>query len=141
MGVWGSKPWDSDGAADWFSEVFEGIDIDARIDAAFEYDDDYDQVRAAAYLLAVLGRVYVWPGDLERLDEHLERGIELLSEMIAPDSDFRDLWEDDPEVIEAVRGEIAELEARLDGDDEDDEDDEDDDDEEDDEENERGAER
>jgi len=128
MGAWGSNPWDSDGAADWFSEFFEGIDVDARIDAAFEYDDDYDQIRAACYLLAVLGRAYVWPGDLERLDDHLERGIELLSEMVEPDSDFRELCEDDPEIIEAVRGEIAELEARLDSDsDEDDDEDEDED--------------
>ncbi|GAA1323635.1 hypothetical protein ACFSWE_09445 [Leucobacter albus] len=128
MGAWGSKPWESDGAADWFAEFFEGIDVDARIDAAFEYDDEYDQIRAAGYLLAVLGRPTVWPGDLERLDDHLERGIELLTEMIEPDSDFRDLWEDDPDVVAAVRDEIAALEARLEGDDDDDDDDDDDED-------------
>ncbi len=121
MGAWGSNPWDSDGAADWFGEFFAGINVDARVDAAFEYDDDYDKIRAACYLLAVLGRGYIWPGDLERLDDHLERGIELLSEMLEEDSDFRELCEDDPEMIEAVRGEIAALEARLDdGDGEDD---------------------
>lgn len=123
MGAWGTAPWHTDGAADWFATVFAGIDIDARIDEAFEYDDDYDRVRAAGYLLAVLGRSTVWPGDLERLDDHLERGIELLTEMLEPDSEFRELWEDDPEVLDAVRAELAELEARLDEDDGDDEDD------------------
>lgn len=113
MGAWGSNPWDSDGAADWFGEFFAGIDVDARIDAAFEYDDDYDQIRAACYLLAVLGRGYIWPGDLERLDGHLERGIEMLSEMVEEDSDYRELCDDDPETIEAVRGELALLKARL----------------------------
>lgn len=119
MGAWGSAPWDTDGAADWFGNVFAGIDMDAHIDEAFKYEDDYDKIRAAGYLLAVLGRSMVWPGDLERLDDHLEQGIELLSEMVEPGSDFRELWEDDADVIAAVRDEIAELEARLDGDDED----------------------
>ena len=131
MGAWGSAPWDTDGAADWFAEFFEGIDADARISEAFEADDDYDRIRAAGYLLAVLGRGYIWPGDLERLDALLERGIELLSEMLEPDSEFRELWEDDPEVLAAVRAELAVLEARLNGDDEagddDDADDEEDD--------------
>jgi hypothetical protein len=127
MGAWGSKPWDSDGAADWFRSFFEGIDVDARIDAAFATDDDYDQIRAASYLLAVLGRSYVWPGDLDRLDDHLQRGIDLLTQMVEPESDFRDLYDDDLEVVAAVRAEIAALEARLDGEDEDDEDEDDED--------------
>lgn len=131
MGAWGSAPWDTDGAADWFAEFFEGIDADARISEAFEADDDYDRIRAAGYLLAVLGRGYIWPGDLERLDALLERGIELLSEMLEPDSEFRELWEDDPEVLAAVRAELAVLEERLNGDDEADDDDDADDEEDD----------
>ncbi|WP_433676166.1 hypothetical protein [Microbacterium gorillae] len=122
MGVWGTKPWDSDEASDWFSSFFDGIDVDDRIAAAFATDDDYDQIRAASYLLAVLGRSYIWPGDLDRLDALLERGIELLTRMVEPGSDFRDLYDDDLQVVAAVRAEIAELEARLDGDDEGDED-------------------
>lgn len=131
MGAWGSAPWDTDGAADWFAEFFEGIDADARISEAFEADDDYDRIRAAGYLLAVLGRGYIWPGDLERLDALLERGIELFSEMLEPDSEFRELWEDDPEVLAAVRAELAVLEERLNGDDEADDDDDADDEEDD----------
>lgn len=132
MGAWGNQPWDNDGAADWFAEVFQGIDIDGHIDEALKYDDDYDRIRAAGYLLAVLGHSTVWPGDLERLDDHLERAIELLSEMADPESEFLELWEDEPDVLEAVRAEIVVLEARLAG--EDDPDDEDDDGESDDEE-------
>ena len=95
MGAWGSAPWHNDAAADWFGDVFAGIDIDAHIADAFQYDDDYDRVRAACYLLAVLGHSAVWPGELERLDDHLERGIELLNDMVEPGSDFRELWEDE----------------------------------------------
>ncbi|MCS3427389.1 hypothetical protein M2388_001040 [Leucobacter aridicollis] len=112
--------------------MFQGIDIDGHIDEALKYDDDYDRIRAAGYLLAVLGHSTVWPGDLERLDDHLERAIELLSEMADPESEFLELWEDEPDVLEAVRAEIVVLEARLAG--EDDPDDEDDDGESDDEE-------
>lgn len=79
------------GRTNWFGEVLAGIDIDARIGEALRYDD-YDRVRAACYLLAVLGHSTVWPGDLERLDGHLERGVEVLTEMIEPESEFRKLW-------------------------------------------------
>ncbi|MFF8817170.1 MULTISPECIES: DUF4259 domain-containing protein [Leucobacter] len=131
MGAWGSAPWHNDGAADWFAEVFQGIDIDAHIDQALKYDDDFDRIRAAGYLLTVLGHSTVWPGDLERLDNHLERAIELLTEMAEPDSEFLELWEDEPGVLEAVQAEIAALEARLAGEDDEEDEEEDDDDEED----------
>lgn len=113
MGAWGSSPWDSDGAADWFTEFFEGIDVDSRIEAALEYDDEYDQIRAACYMLNTIGRIYVWPGDLEKLEEHLERGIKLLTAMLKPDSEFRELYEEDDEVIEAVGQELEDLKERL----------------------------
>ncbi|WP_347038411.1 hypothetical protein AAHB37_18060 [Glutamicibacter halophytocola] len=113
MGAWGASPWDSDGAADWFTEFFEGIDVDARIAAALEYDDEYDQIRAACYMLNTIGRIYVWPGDLEKLDDLLGRGIELLAAMLESDSEFRELYEEDDEVIEAVEKELADLKERL----------------------------
>lgn len=131
MGAWGNKPWDNDAAADWFAGTFAGIDLDARVEDAFADPDDFDAVRAACYLLAVLGRTYVWPGDIERLDSHLERGITLLAEMLEPGSELRELSDDDPELLAEVRSEIAELAARLDGDEDDDDDDEEDEDDED----------
>lgn len=113
MGAWGASPWDSDGAADWFAEFFEGIDVDSRIEAALEYDDEYDQIRAACYMLNTIGRIYVWPGDLEKLEEHLERGVKLLTAMLEPDSEFRELYEEDDEVVEAVGQELEDLKGRL----------------------------
>lgn len=113
MGAWGASPWDSDGAADWFTEFFEDIDVDARIAAALVYDDEYDQIRAACYMLNTIGRIYVWPGDLEKLEELLGRGIELLAAMLESDSEFRELYEEDDAVIEAVEKELADLKERL----------------------------
>lgn len=116
MGAWGTAPWDNDAAADWFSGFFEGVDVDARIAAALETDDDYDQIRAACYLLQVLGRSYVWPGDLTALGQHLRRGIDLLGRMLDPDDDdmdFLELWDGNPEVVAAVQDQVAELRARI----------------------------
>lgn len=112
MGTWGTSPWDSDDAADWFSEFFDGVDVDARIASALEYDDDYGQIRAACYMLTMIGRTYVWPGDLENLEMLLDLGIQRLQDMLDEDSEFRELWEDDEEVIEAVTNELASLKDR-----------------------------
>jgi len=113
MGAWGTSPWDSDDAADWFADFFDGVDVDARVAAAFDDEDEHEQIRAACYMLNVLGRTYVWPGDLETLDSLLERGIELLTAMLEEDSEFRELWEDDEEVLGAVENELAGLKERL----------------------------
>lgn len=87
MGAWGSKAWENDRAADWFSSFFDGIDVDSRIADALEDEEDHERIRATGHLLAVLGRAYVWPGDLERLDEHPKRAIALLTQMLAPEGD------------------------------------------------------
>jgi len=113
MGTWGTKPWDSDDASDWFAEFFDGVDVDSRITSGLEYDDEYGQIRAACYVLATLGRTYTWPGDFEKLHELLELGIERLEDMLEADSEFRELWEEDEEVIEAVTSELGSLRERL----------------------------
>ncbi len=113
MGAWGTKLWENDDAADWFSSFFDGIDVGSRIKATLEVEDEYDEIRAACYMLSALGRTYVWPGDLVVLDELLERGVQLLSAMLEPGSEFRELWEDDEEVLADVAQELADLQNRL----------------------------
>ena len=115
MGAWGTKPWDNDGAADWFADFFEGLKPTEKIKAAFKYDDDYDRLRAACFILGSIGRVYVWPDDLDELKRLLEQGISLLSELIDTENDendFLELWDSDPEVIQSVQQQIEELKAR-----------------------------
>ncbi len=118
MGAWGTEPWDNDEAADWFNEFFEGIDVNARIRETFrEFDDNQDRIRAACFILGTLGRVYVWPGDLDELKQLLDRGTELLSRMLSPlegDEDFVAAWtgEDRPAVVASIQEQIAQLKAR-----------------------------
>lgn len=119
MGAWGVEPWDNDSAADWFNAFFVGIDVDKRMEEALRLgpDDEFDELRAACYLLEVLGRIYVWPGDISRLDEYLRTGIRLLSEAIDPKTEwgeyFLDWWNNDPEMIASVKRQIQGLTARL----------------------------
>jgi hypothetical protein len=60
------------------------------------------QIRAAAYMLVALGRVYIWP--INDLDRHLRLAIEKL-EAISQLEDYQG----DP----AIAAEIAELRSRL----------------------------
>ncbi len=121
MGAWGVEPWDNDLAADWFHEFFKGVNVNARIRRAFKDPNDLPVIRAACFILASLGRVYVWPGDLAELKQLLEQGIALLSRMAKPsardleDDDFLEYWDDDPDFLKSVRAQIAQLRKRRAG--------------------------
>ncbi len=118
MGLWGHAAWDNDIAADWFHAFFDGIRLDERIAEAFIDRNDLPVIRAACFILSTLGRRYVWPGDLTRLANLLEEGINLLSRIAKPtpedmtDNDFLEYWGDDPAFNKAVRTQIKELRKR-----------------------------
>jgi hypothetical protein len=117
MGAWDYGFDGNDTAADWFGDVFSGLDIDTHLDAALRYVDDFDRCRAAVYLLTVLGHsAYVWPGDLERLDEHVKKAAARLEAMLDPEQEAHRelvaLWGDETSpVFDAIRGELAGLRA------------------------------
>lgn len=114
MSAWGYQVWEYDDAIDWIQNLFEGIHIDEKIDKAFQYSDVYGEIRAACYILSTLGRSKnIWPGDPDRLVEHIEKGLSRLRPMIDPDSesDFMALSDSDPEMIAAVEKEILALET------------------------------
>ena len=118
MGAWGNEPWQTDGGADWFTSVFRGVSFKNSLHRAFQEDDNYDEIRAACFLLECLGRPGVWPDDLAELKTHLVLGIQRLTSMVKPEvgedsTDFLELWGDDPEVKKAVKGQIKQLKARL----------------------------
>ena len=119
MGAWGEQPWDNDTAADWFAGFFEGVDVDARIAASLANDDEdgCDEIRAACYILQTLGRVYVWPGDLDKLGEHLRAGIAHLESMIDPKhaagQELREMWGEESEVFASIRRQRDDLQTRL----------------------------
>jgi hypothetical protein len=118
MGAWGLEAWENDEAADWFHRFFRGVNVNARIRAAFRDRNDLPVIRAACFLLGILGRPYVWPGDLGELRELLERGIALLARMAKPsaedrgDDDFLEYWDDDPDFRKAVRAQLTQLRKR-----------------------------
>ena len=107
MGMWAFAPWDNDAAADWYGDLMErtklreewlkGIDSDP--------EESPEVVRAAGALFVMLGRVYIWP--IDGYDEDLERAIRAMSRLVSS-SEF----EDAPELRDAVKVEIAELESR-----------------------------
>lgn len=105
MGAWGRQPWENDGAADWYAELFETTRLAEQVEKTLQTEDVeeyHEEIRAAAYLLVALGRVYIWP--VEDLDRHLKLAVEKLEAI-------RELeeYEDDP----AVEAEIAELRSWL----------------------------
>ena len=114
MGAWSSTFDGSDGAADWFADALKGCAIDAAIEKAFKYSDTFDQMRAAAYLITVLGcSSYVWPGDLDKLDGFLLQAERELAAMIEPgtesNTELGELWGKDSDVFDEIRGELQRL--------------------------------
>jgi hypothetical protein len=107
MGAWGKEPWDNDGAADWYGELFDATGLAKRVEKALQGDpdDSHEEIRAAAYVLISLGRNYIWPVD--ELDRHLQLAISKLEAV-------RDLEiYEDADFTETIEGEIAALRERL----------------------------
>jgi hypothetical protein len=108
MGAWGTAAWENDGAADWFGETFDATGLARHVEETLNGDpeDDHQEIRAAAYLLATLGRVFIWPVD--DLDRHLALAIsklEAIREM--------DIYQEAPSFVEAIDAEIGVLRSRL----------------------------
>ena len=105
MGTWGAAAWDNDDAADWFYDLFASTKLAARVEKALKTKDVEEyagKIRAAAYMLVALGRVYIWPVD--DLRRHLQLAIEKL-EAISQLEDY--------EGDESIAVEITELRSRL----------------------------
>ena len=105
MGAWGTAAWDNDDAADWFGDLFAATKLAARVEKTLKKKDVEEyagEIRAAAYMLVALGRVYIWP--VEDLDRHLKLAIKKLEAIHALDD-----YQDDP----TIASEIAELRSRL----------------------------
>ena len=106
MSAWGSEPWESDAAADWFGHLMEQTDLPLHIDAALNLEPSEwpEEIRAAAFVLGVFGRNFIYP--LDQLDGHLKlaiaklRAIKLLPQFAGEQSFQR-----------AIDAQIATLEA------------------------------
>jgi hypothetical protein len=108
MGVWGKLPWDNDGAADWYGDLFEKTKLAVQVEDALKLDveDSHEEIRAAASMLLFLGRVYIWP--VCDLDRHLTLAADRLEEVSRVD-----VIAESPELVEEIGAEIQELRSRI----------------------------
>lgn len=107
MSAWGHAPWDGDAAADWYGDLFEKFPLGTEVEAALMLDpeESADEIRAAAALLIMLGRTYIWP--INDIDRHLKLAIEQMEKVHAIY-----VADDEPEFATAVAEEIAVLKSR-----------------------------
>lgn len=85
MGAWGPDAWDNDTAADWLGDLVERTNLVKEMDQILHLDlENYELIRAAASLLRVLGRPFIWPSEhrtrqrklaASKLQEMLDRNL------------------------------------------------------------------
>ena len=80
-------------------------------------NENYDEIRAAAHVLACFGSPYACPpAFLDKLCPTVLRVVWILENMIDPPDeawDFLEIWENSPEIIAEVKRQIEELKAYL----------------------------
>jgi hypothetical protein len=108
MGAWATAAWDNDVAADWFGDMFDATGLAKHVEETLQQDveDSHEEIRAAAYMLVALGRVYVWP--IDDLDSHLALAIAKLEEIKA-----LDIYQEAPDFVKSIDEELAVLRSRL----------------------------
>lgn len=108
MGAWGKLPWENDGAADWFGNLFDRTKLARHIEDALKLDaqDSHEEIRAAACVLLFLGRDYIWPVDL--LDRHLCLASDRLEEI-----SHLDVIAESQDFVDEINSEIQELRSRI----------------------------
>nr|WP_315056242.1 DUF4259 domain-containing protein [uncultured Campylobacter sp.] len=120
MGDWGYKAYENDEAADWFARFWKSKNFDLLQSTAANFDpknENYDEIRASAHVLACFGSPYACPSDfLDKLQPTIRKVVAILENMIKPPSDewvFLEIWENSPQIIDEVKRQIAELKEHL----------------------------
>jgi Domain of unknown function (DUF4259) len=113
MGAWGTEPWDNDGAADWFGDLWEGIPIAGRVLETLQAGTS-DEVVAAIWLCSELCRAYVWP--IGQLKETLSAAVAAADRILAgdDDDDYLALW-DNPAMTSQIQSYRDSLASRIAG--------------------------
>ena len=81
LGAWDRSPWDNDSAADWFGDLFDEIPLAQKVEETLNLDpqEHHEDIRAAAAILIMLGRTYIWP--IDDIDRHLQLAISRLEQL------------------------------------------------------------
>ncbi|MES2695168.1 MAG: DUF4259 domain-containing protein [Verrucomicrobiota bacterium] len=109
MGTWGHLPWDNDKAADWFGDTFDHTKLAQRIETTLQqsvHEQSAEEIRAAAAVVILLGRTYIWP--IYDLDRHLALAADRLQEIKQSG-----MYADCPEIEASIDLEIQELRNRI----------------------------
>ena len=104
MGHWGTGPLENDSAGDWFYQLEKKSIVDL-IEAGLN-SKDYDEVRAAAWLLERVGLSYVYP--LGKLDRHKQLAVYRLT-AIAHDTVWIERWKEPKDIRAAVLAQMYRL--------------------------------
>ena len=106
--MWDFKPWDNDGAADWYGDLMDETNIRSAWLKGINEDpiESPDVVRAAAGLFVMLGRVYIWP--IDNYDKDLDVAIKQLKK-VSENDEYKEI----PELMDIIESEITELESRV----------------------------
>jgi hypothetical protein len=108
MGAWGKLPWENDGAADWFGDLFDKTKLVKRVEDTLKLnvENSHEEIRATASVLLFLGHVYIWP--VHDLDRHLTFAADRLEEVSR-----LDVIAESPELVDEIRAEMQELRSRI----------------------------
>lgn len=107
MGCWGVKPFENDGAADWFGDLWDEFPVPRKVEETlnFEVEEYHEEIRASAHILLQLGDTYQWPvADVER---HCDLAASKLEEIL------RLGIYDDPEFQSEIQREVEILRSRC----------------------------
>ena len=108
MGAWGIDPWENDGAAGWFYSLFSQSGIASCVEATLRLEplEHHEEIRAASFVVAALGRPFVWP--IEQLPSILARAVDSLTAVVECGA-----LGDNPDATSRVREEMAGLQSGL----------------------------
>ena len=109
MGAWGEGPYDNDTAADWFYDISKKP-ITSLITNGLE-SKDYDEIRAAAYLLERVGETH-WVYPEEYREPHVNLALEKLKDILQ-DDEWTSNWRDVKAIKKSVKDQIKALEKLL----------------------------
>jgi hypothetical protein len=89
--------------------------VDQQVDTALSRGtDNLEGVRAAAYLLQVLGMRPVWPGNEDRLKDHMIRARDILKRALEEEEKGRVApWVRAPEVDASIRDQVEQLSSMI----------------------------
>lgn len=108
MSDWGVRPWENDAAAVWFQQAIANGELPSAVERTLRLDisSHSAEIRSAAAVLILLGRVFTWNGP--HFQKHIKLAIARLEEILASG-----LYSEAPDVVEQISNELQVMHYRL----------------------------